>query len=119
MSPITPRAAAAKRRAHAAVFAALGDETRLALLARLNGGERLSISELTQRSMLTRQAITKHLHVLERARVVRCVRSGRESLFEFDPQAVNELKDYLAHVSEQWGEALLRLKALVEEEDRR
>ncbi len=104
----------AHRRSHAPLFAALGDETRLALLNRLSGGQRCSISELTAGSRLTRQAVTKHLRVLERARIVRCVRSGRESLFEFDPHPVHELREYLDRVSQQWDQALLRLKTFVE-----
>ena len=103
--------------ARARVFAALGDETRLALLARRYDGRRRSISELTEGSKLTRQAITKHLRVLERVRVVHSVRAGRESLFEFDPRPMEEVKDYLEVVSRQWDEALLRLKALVEREE--
>src|ERR1700743_1039125 len=79
--------------ARARGFAALGDETRLALLGRLYDGRRRSISELTEGSKLTRQAITKHLRVLERVRVVHSVRAGRESLFEFNPQPMEELKE--------------------------
>jgi DNA-binding transcriptional ArsR family regulator len=105
----------AQRRAHAPVFAALGDETRLKLLATLSGGDHCSISRLTEGSGLTRQAITKHLHVLQKAKIVRCVRSGRESLFALDPQPLMEIREYLDLVSRQWDEALLRLKALVEE----
>ena len=103
--------------ARARVFAALGDETRLALLARLYDGRRRSISELTEGSKLTRQAITKHLRVLERVRVVHSVREGRESLFEFDPRPMEEAREFLEVVSRQWDEALLRLKAFVESEE--
>ncbi|WP_350449112.1 ArsR/SmtB family transcription factor [Paracidobacterium acidisoli] len=98
----------------APVFAALGDETRLALLATLSRGQRCSISQLTEGSRLTRQAVTKHLRVLESVRMVRCVRQGRESLFEFAPQPVREMREYLDFVSAQWDEALGRLKAFVE-----
>ena len=59
---------AAKRQTRAPVFAALGDETRLALVAKLCGGRPYSISQLTRGSKLTRQAITKHLRVLETCR---------------------------------------------------
>lgn len=104
----------AKRRDAAPVFAALGDETRLSLLGKLSTGQRFSISQLTKSSQLTRQAITKHLRVLERVKVVRCVRSGRESLFEFDPEPIEEVKQYLDLVSEQWDQALARLKSFVE-----
>jgi DNA-binding transcriptional ArsR family regulator len=105
---------AAKRRAHAPVFAALGDETRLSLVAKLCGGEPRSISQLTRGSRLTRQAITKHLRVLEDAAIVHSIRRGRESLFEFDPEPLEEIKDYLNLVSEQWDQALSRLKSFVE-----
>jgi DNA-binding transcriptional ArsR family regulator len=96
------------------VFAALGDETRLALVARLAGGEPRSISQLTQGTRVTRQAVTKHLRVLEKAGVVRNVREGRESRFELDPRPIYGLKEYLESVSQQWDEALSRLKAFLE-----
>ncbi len=105
---------AAKRQAHAPVFAALGDETRLSLVAKLCTGQPYSISQLTYGSKLTRQAITKHLRVLEGVGIVHSVRTGRESLFEFDPEPIEEIKEYLDLVSEQWDQALSRLKAFVE-----
>jgi DNA-binding transcriptional ArsR family regulator len=107
-------ASAARRRRHAAVFAALGDETRLALVTALCSGELRSIAQLTDGSRLTRQAITKHLRVLEGAGIVHGTRAGRESRFGFDPAPLNELRDYLGRVSAQWDEVLARLKALVE-----
>ena len=104
----------AKRQAHTPVFAALGDETRLSLVAKLCRGQPRSIAQLTEGSRLTRQAITKHLRVLETAGVVHSVRSGRESLFAFDPEPIEEIKKYLDAVSEQWDQALSRLKSFVE-----
>src|SRR5277367_1197318 len=104
----------ARRRTPARVFAALGDETRLALLAKLCGGQPRSISQLTAGSRLTRQAITKHLRVLESAGVVHSARAGRASLFRFDPEPIEEMKRYLDLVSEQWDQALARLKSFVE-----
>jgi DNA-binding transcriptional ArsR family regulator len=103
-----------KRHTRAPVFAALGDETRLALVAKLCRGQPRSISQLTRGSQLTRQAITKHLRVLESAGVVHSIRSGRESLFAFDPQPIVEIRQYLDFVSEQWDQALSRLKSFVE-----
>jgi DNA-binding transcriptional ArsR family regulator len=103
-----------KRRAHATVFAALGDETRLLLVAKLSGAQPRSISYLTDGSRLTRQAITKHLRVLERVKIVRSVRLGRESLFELNPAPMEEIKKYLDQVSEQWDQALARLRSFVE-----
>lgn len=102
-------------RARAPVFAALGDETRLALLARLSDGRPYSIAQLSKGSRLTRQAITKHLRVLEGAGVVHSARSGRESRFELDLRPIADLREYLDLVSEQWDHALSRLKAFVEE----
>ena len=104
----------------AVVFAALGDATRLALVVRLCQGKPLSITQLTTGSKqagynITRQAVTKHLRVLERVGIVRCVRAGRESLFEFDPGPVREMSEYLELVSEQWDRALERLRAFVED----
>ncbi|MGA8311739.1 MAG: helix-turn-helix domain-containing protein [Terriglobales bacterium] len=105
----------AKQKAHATLFAALGDETRLLLVARLCGGQPQSISQLTRGSKLTRQGVTKHLRVLERAGIVHCVHAGRESRFEFEQKSIEEMKDYLDFVSRQWDQALSRLKALVED----
>lgn len=104
----------AKRHASAPLFAALGDETRLMLVGKLCRGQPASISELTEGSKLTRQAITKHLRVLENVGIVHSVRAGRESRFKFDPQPIDELRRYLDLVSEQWDQALSRLKAFVE-----
>lgn len=106
---------AAKRRSHASVFAALGDRTRLALVAKLAGAQKpYSISQLTKGSRLSRQAISKHLRVLETAGMVQSVRTGRENLFEFNPHPIEGIKEYLDFVSEQWDQALSRLKSFVE-----
>src|ERR1700694_1949431 len=106
---------AGKRQRRAPVFAALGDETRLSLVAKLCGGQPHSISQLTEGSKLTRQAITKHLRVLESAGLVRSVRTGRESRFKFSPEAIEGIREYLDFVSAQWDQALSRLKAFVED----
>ena len=101
-------------RDNAPVFAALGDETRLMLLMRLAGGAPYSIARLTAGSTLTRQAITKHLRVLHRAGLVRGNRRGRESLYELEPESLDEAQQVLARISRQWDDALARLKAHVE-----
>ncbi len=98
----------------AAVFAALGDETRLSLIGKLAAGQRQSISQLAGGSSLTRQAITKHLRVLEGAGVANSARVGRESLFELRPEPLRDIKAYLERVSGQWDQALARLKSFVE-----
>ena len=103
-----------KGQAHALVFAALGDETRLSLVAKLSDGRQFSIAQLTEGAKVTRQAITKHLRVLEGAGIVRGRRQGRESLFELSPQPIEDAKQYLEFVSRQWDQALSRLKSFVE-----
>jgi DNA-binding transcriptional ArsR family regulator len=96
------------------VFAALGDETRLSLVGKLSNGPPQSISRLAEGSTLTRQAITKHLKVLQGAGVVHSTRFGRESLFELRPAPLQEVRTYLEGVSDQWEQALWRLKSFVE-----
>ena len=100
---------------HAPVFAALGDETRLTIVGKLSDGQPRSISQLTEGSKITRQAITKHLQVLENVGIVHSIKSGRETLFEFDPRPVTQAKSYLDQVSDQWDKTLARLKNFVEE----
>jgi DNA-binding transcriptional ArsR family regulator len=78
-------------------------------------GKRHSVSRLTGGSKLTRQAITKHLHVLQGAGIVRGERAGRESLFEFDPRPIEEIAEYLDLVSRQWDRTLAGLKSVVED----
>ena len=98
----------------APVFAALGDRTRLGLLRKLSDGQTRSIARLSSDTRLTRQAITKHLRVLENAGLVSSTRVGRESQFAFRPEPIAEVRSYLDTVSGQWEDALLRLRSLVE-----
>jgi DNA-binding transcriptional ArsR family regulator len=114
MSQKTRSSIARRRRSRALIFAALGDETRLSLLRKLCRGRPLSIAQLTDGTKLTRQAITKHLRVLESVGLVHGSRAGRERLFRFDPDPIQELKGYLELVSEEWDKALGRLKSFVE-----
>jgi DNA-binding transcriptional ArsR family regulator len=100
--------------ARAPLFAALGDSTRLELIGRLSLGRPRSISGLTEGSRLTRQAITKHLRILEDVGLVRGERRGREFRFHFVPQPIDEARRFLDHVSRRWDAALGRLKAFVE-----
>ena len=98
----------------APVFAALGDETRLALMARLCAGRPLSIAQLTVGTAVTRQAITKHLHVLADAGLVRDARRGRERIWKLETSRLDEARRYLDAISKRWDEALDRLKSFVE-----
>jgi DNA-binding transcriptional ArsR family regulator len=99
----------------APMFAALGDETRLALVARLSSEGPLSITRLTAGSAVTRQAITKHLNVLATAGLVSDLRRGRERIWELEPEHMEVARAYLEHVSKRWDAALGRLKQFVEE----
>lgn len=99
----------------ATVFAALGDTTRLELVSRLGDGRPRSITQLADGLNLTRQAVTKHLNTLKRAGIVTSRRSGRESHFAIRPESIKAASDYLNRASEQWDEAIERLKRVVEE----
>jgi DNA-binding transcriptional ArsR family regulator len=99
----------------APVFAALGDETRLALVARLSSEGPLSITRLAAGSPVTRQAITKHLNVLATAGLVSDLWRGRERIWELEPEQMEAARTYLEHVSKRWDKALDRLKKFVEE----
>src|SRR5918994_4989115 len=111
------RGAAALKVAEAVpVFAALGDATRLSLLGRLSVDGPLSITRLSEGTGLTRQAITRHLHALGRAGLVRDARRGRERVFALDVKRLEKAREYLDHVAAQWDAAAARLKAFVEEE---
>lgn len=107
----------AEWRASAPIFAALGDDTRLELVARLCGGEPLSITQLASGARMTRQAITKHLHVLSQAGVVRGARRGREQLWELEPRQLQEARRCLEQIASQWEDALGRLRDFVENQE--
>lgn len=98
----------------APVFAALGDPTRLRLLATLCAGGALSIAQLTAGTAITRQAVTKHLQVLADAGLVRDNWQGRERLWELEPSRLAEARRALDAIAAQWDQALGRLKHLVE-----
>jgi DNA-binding transcriptional ArsR family regulator len=99
----------------APVFAALGDGTRLRLVSRLCADGPLSITRLSEDAQVTRQAITKHLHALAAAGLVRATRRGRERIWELEPRRLDEARRCLDQISAQWDAALDRLKAFVEE----
>jgi DNA-binding transcriptional ArsR family regulator len=103
-------------RARAPVFAALGDETRLSLVAELSSGAPRSITQLTEGTALTRQAISKHLRVLEAAGLVHCARHGRESHFQLETGSLDDARRFLGDIAAQWDQALARLKSFVEDE---
>ena len=109
-------AAAAQWTEAAPVFAALGDATRLRLVARLCGDGPLSITRLSEGAGVTRQAITKHLHALAGAGLVRDSRHGRERIWELEPRRLERARRSLEQISDQWDAAIGRLKAFVEKD---
>ncbi|WP_256241012.1 helix-turn-helix transcriptional regulator [Pseudomonas sp. MRSN 12121] len=109
-----PLAVAASPDSPAMIFAALGDETRLRLVAILCGGGALSISQLTLGTAISRQAVTKHLRVLAQAGLVRDAKLGRERLWAFEPARLVEARRSLEVISQQWDHALGQLQAFVE-----
>ncbi len=111
---MSPRSSGAGLARAGPVFAALGDETRLAVVARLCAGGPQSITRLTAGSAVTRQAITKHLNVLAGAGLVHDVRRGRERIWELDTKRFDDASRWLDRISKRWDEALCRLKAFVE-----
>ncbi len=106
-------AAVALRRG-APIFAALGDETRLGIVDRLCHGGPASIASLTEGSGVTRQAVTKHLRILEDAGLTRSLRAGRETTWQLLPGGLDEARASLDAISKQWDVALGRLRAFVE-----
>ena len=98
-----------------AVFAALADPTRLMLIERLGNGESRSIAALSKNGTITRQAVTKHLAVLEQAGLGTRERTGRESRYRLHPAPLTDARAYLESVSLQWEDALQRLRRFVED----
>ena len=106
--------AALKAEYQATIFAALGDPTRLSLVSKLIDGKPHSISALASDTHITRQAVTKHLRVLENVGMVINLKSGRESLYELDPKPLESIQEYLNIIAEEWDKSLNSLKAFVE-----
>lgn len=112
---MSPRPVNAALQQSAPVFAALGDATRLHVVSRLSGSGPMSITQLTEGSHVTRQAVTKHLTVLAEAGLVRDFRQGRERVWELRTSRLEEARRILELISARWDEALERLRAMVED----
>jgi DNA-binding transcriptional ArsR family regulator len=105
----------AREQAAARVFAALGDGTRLSLMNRLGAGAGLSATALSDGAKMTRQAIVKHLQVLEGAGLVKHEARGREVLYSLDARRLRDAREFLDGISAAWDRALERLRDLVED----
>jgi DNA-binding transcriptional ArsR family regulator len=112
--PATTRATALQKAAP--IFSALGDETRLRLVAVLCAGGAMSIAQLTAGTDITRQGVTKHLQILAEAGLVHDVKVGRERLWKFDPTQIDEARRSLEVIAQQWDHALNKLKMALEDE---
>lgn len=106
-----------RERAVAEVFFALGDGTRLSVVTRLGAGGALSATALSQGAKVTRQAIVKHLRVLEGAGLVKHEKRGREVLYALESERLEDARAFLDGVSEAWDRAIERLRQMVEEPD--
>ncbi len=100
--------------ADAPLFAALGDETRLRLVARLCDDGPMSITQLTEEAAVTRQAVTKHLRVMRAAGIVGETKKGREVVWHLEPRRLDDARAQLDRIGRQWDEAIERLRAFVE-----
>ena len=96
------------------IFAALGEETRLKLIVVLCVGGAMSITQLTAGTDLSRQAVTKHLGILAEAGLVKDAKVGRERLWEFEPNRLDDARRSLELIASQWEDALQRLRLAVE-----
>ena len=105
----------ASERAVAGVFFALGDGTRLSVVRKLGAGGGLSATALSDGAPVTRQAIVKHLRVLEGAGLVTHEKRGREVLYALDGGKLLEARAFLDGISAGWDRAIDRLRRLVEE----
>ena len=109
------RDAARRAQDAASLFAALGDATRLQLLMRLSASGPESIAQMSEKSAVTRQAITKHLRVLEDAGFVAGERRGREHIWRLQPRRFGDVHAHLERLSKQWDDTLERLRAFVDD----
>ena len=115
MSPARASAAGALVERSARAFGALGDRRRLRLVARLCAAGPMSIARLTEGADVTRQAVTKHLRVLEDAGLVRGRRRGRETVWDVERQELEAARAFLLLMSSWWDDTLGRLKAAMED----
>ena len=104
-----------RERAVAEVFFALGDGTRLSLVKKLGSSGAQSATALAGGAKVTRQAIVKHLQVLEGAGLVEHDKRGREVLYALKPDRLEDARVFLDGISASWDRALERLRKLVED----
>ena len=99
------------------VFAAVADPTRRQIMDLLRPGRAFSVKELAKPLPMSRQAVTKHLGVLEAAGLVEHEWSGRERRHRLKPQPLQELDDWLEPYAAAWDRRLARLRQHLEEDE--
>ena len=100
------------------VFKALADETRRQLLDRLHADNGQTLGQLCEHLAMTRQAVTKHLVLLEEANLVATVRRGREKLHYLNPVPIHDIADrWIGKFERSRLQALSDLKKAVEARD--
>ncbi|MEZ4657165.1 MAG: metalloregulator ArsR/SmtB family transcription factor [Caldilineaceae bacterium] len=92
------------------VFTALADATRRQILETLAAGESRTATQLAAEFPMTRQGVTKHLRLLSQANLVQTRRSGRETIYTFNPQPLTATSAWLAELTVQWDTRLQRLQ---------
>jgi DNA-binding transcriptional ArsR family regulator len=93
-----------------AVFAALADPTRRRMIEILAGRPTETATGFAAELPITRQAVSKHLVALRRARLVRAARAGRERRYALDTKALAEVSEWVELVGAEWDARLRRLE---------
>ena len=99
------------------VFSAISDPTRRSMLERLQREGPLSIRALSEPLVMSRQAVTKHLDILEAAGLVEKQVEGRERLHRLSPRPLQDVDTWLAPFAAFWDDRLARLRLHLEEDD--
>ena len=95
------------------IFVSLSDTTRRKILKRV-AKRPLSVSEIAKPYPISLPAISKHLNILERARLIRRTRQGREQIVRLNPKALKTAEEYMAWYKKFWETKLDSLKAYLE-----
>jgi DNA-binding transcriptional ArsR family regulator len=101
----------------APLFDALGDPNRLRIFAQLCDGGPSSTSQVAQTISVSRQAVSKHLAMLEAVGLVHSRRRGRERIWSVRTESLGQASDYLIQLSNRWDRVIDRLRAFVEDGD--
>ena len=99
------------------VFGAVSDPTRRAILKRLHTEGPLSVTQISQPLAMSRQAVTKHLDLLESAGLIRSEARGRERIHRLSARPLEAIDTWLEPFAEFWDDRLARLRRHLEEDE--